>query len=82
MLHVYIYVPALENNYEFSLNEHAKTGVVIEEIAYVIGQKEQKSWNGKIENLILCNAENDCILPKEKSLYQCKVLPGSRLILL
>ena len=47
MLHVDIYVPALENNYEFSLNEHAKTGVVIEEIAYVIGQKEQKSWNGK-----------------------------------
>ena len=41
MLHVDIYVPALENNYEFSLNEHAKTGVVIEEIAY------KNSWIDK-----------------------------------
>ena len=40
MLHVEVYIPAVMKNYEFSLNEHVKTAVLIEEMAHMISQKE------------------------------------------
>lgn len=82
MLHVDVFIPAVSHNYEFSLNEHAKVAVLIEEIASVIRQKENRQWEGKRSDLLLCNASNGHTLPYEKTLYQCKVQPGSRLILL
>ena len=44
MLHVEVYIPAVMKNYEFRLNEHVKTAVLIEEMAHMISQKEQKPW--------------------------------------
>ena len=38
MLHVEVYIPAVMKNYEFSLNEHVKTAVLIEEMAHMISQ--------------------------------------------
>lgn len=81
MLHVEVYIPAVMKNYEFSLNEHVKTAVLIEEMAHMISQKEQKPWK-KDGRLLLCNASRQCLLPGEKTLYQCRVQPGSRLMLL
>lgn len=82
MLHVDVYIPAVLHNYEFSLNEHAKIGVLIEEMASIIKQKENRQWDGDMKDLLLCNESNGHTLPAEKTLYQCKVKPGSRLILL
>ena len=82
MLHVDVSVPAISKSYEFSLSEHAKISMLIEEIASVIQQKEQRQWQRKIDNLILCNQSNGHTLPMEKTLYECKVSPGSRLLLL
>lgn len=47
MLHVDVSVPAISKNYEFSLNEHTKISMLIEEIASVIKQKEQRQWQGR-----------------------------------
>lgn len=82
MLHVDVYIPAAMNSYEFSLNEHAKVGALIEEMAAIIKQKENRQWEGGISGLLLCNESTGHILPSSKTLYQCKVKPGSRLILL
>lgn len=82
MLHVDVYIPAVTRNYEFSLNEHAKIKALTEEIASVIRQKENRQWEGDMSRLLLCNASNGHTLPPEKTLYQCRVRPGSRLILL
>lgn len=82
MLHVDVYIPAISQNYEFSLNEHSRVEVLIDEMAAIISQKEQKQWTGEISSLILCNRSNQHMLPMAKTLYQCKVRPGSQLILL
>lgn len=82
MLHVDVYVPAISKNYEFSLNEHAKISMLIEEIAAVIRQKENRRWSQNGSQLMLCNQSGGYTLPMEKTLYQCRVRQGSRLILL
>lgn len=82
MLHVDVYIPAIMRSYEFSLNEHAKIGALIEEIAAIVRQKENRQWEGEMSGLLLCNESTGHILPTSKTLYQCKVKPGSRLILL
>lgn len=82
MLHVDVYVPALDVSYEFSLNEHAKVSMLIDEMTHIISQKEQKVWEGNVEELLLCSLSSARPLPMEQSLYQCKVCPGSRLLLL
>lgn len=82
MLHVDVLIPAIARNFEFSLDEHTRISMLIEEIAYIVSQKEQKEWDGRMEELILCNLSRQCMLPKERTLYQCKVRPGSQLVLL
>ena len=82
MIHVDVRIPALDETLEFSLNETIKIALIIEEIAFVIEQNKQRRWNDSIDNLLLCNCSNQVILPREKSLYECNVTNGSKLLLL
>lgn len=82
MLHVEIEVPALEKRYEFGLNENMKIRVIIEEVAAIIGQHEEKKWDLNDSPLILCCCGTGQILPEGRTLYECQVQPGSRLLLL
>ncbi len=82
MLHVDVNIPVISKSYEFSLNEHTTISTLIEEIANVISQKEQREWTRGEEKLILCNLSDGHMLPEGKTLHQCQVLPGSRLMLL
>lgn len=82
MLHVDVYIPAVSRNYEFSLNEHVRVELLIDEMAAIISQKEQKRWKRDVKQLILCSRSNRHMLPMGKTMYQCKVRPGSQLILL
>ena len=82
MLHVEIEVPALEKKYEFSLNENAKVKVIIEEIAAVIAQYEQKTWKTEGSPLLLCDCGRHRILPLGKTLYECRTKQGSQLMLI
>lgn len=82
MLHVEIEVPALDRKYEFSLNENVKIKEIVEEVAAVVGQHEQKSWRENGNPFLLCNCSTSRILPDGKTLYECQIQPGSRLMLI
>ena len=82
MLHVEVYIPGLMKSCEFSVNEHVKTSVLVQEIAHMISQKEQKHWEKNGEDMLLCNVSMKCMLPAEKTLPQCRVQPGRCLLLL
>jgi hypothetical protein len=82
MLHVDIYLPTLEKDYEFNVNEHVRIRVLIDEIASILSTKEQLAFCPDTSGLNLCDATGGVFLPDEKTLYQCRVRPGSRLILL
>ena len=81
MVLVDVYVPAVDKEYNFSLNEDVKVSVLIEEISEMIGQKEQTRLYGDISSLNLVSKEKESILPNEASLSECGVRTGAGLIL-
>lgn len=82
MIHVDIVVPSIDKTYEFTLNENIKLLYVIEEIAYVIAQNEQRSWVGEMGDLLLCNCSSGMVLPRERTLHECHVMDGNELLLI
>ncbi len=81
MILVDVFVPSLNNNYEFQLDEHVNVGGVIEEIAEMICQKEQCNIVGARDKLILCKCRGEKIMDNATTLEQNKVIDGDRLIL-
>lgn len=82
MLRCEISVPALTRSYEFSVNEHVKIPVLIEEVTSVIGARERCRWVDDANGAILCDIERGRVLPRERTLYECHVTPGSKLMLI
>ncbi len=81
MILVDIYVPSVDNTYDFQLDENAYIYAIIEEIGELIGQKERSQIVGNIENLILCVKKDRKILPKDSTLAACGIQTGNSLIL-
>ena len=69
-----VYVPSVDHEYDFGLDEKTKISGIIEEIASMVSQKEQCE-------LLLCSMKDKTILPRDKTLEECGILNGSRLIL-
>jgi len=81
MILVDIYVPSVDNTYDFQLDEDSYVYAVIEEIGELIGQKEHCQIIGDMENLMLCALKDKQILPKDSTLAECGVRTGNSLIL-
>ncbi len=81
MILVDIYVPSVDNTYDFQLDEDAYVYAVVEEIGELIGQKEHSQVAGDMENLMLCAMNDKRVLPKDSTLAECGVRTGSSLIL-
>ena len=81
MLRCEISVPALSKSYEFCLNEHVKVPDVVGEIVSVIKSYEHCTWADDAQGVVLCDTQLGSVLPNEKTLYECHVSPGSKLML-
>lgn len=81
MILVDIYVPSVDQEFDFGLDETAKIAGIIEEIASMVSQKEQCELKGNTEELLLCSMRDKAILPREKTLAECDIVNGSRLLL-
>lgn len=81
MVIVDIYVPAVDKNYNFSLNESVPVESVIDEITEMIGQKEQTHLYGSQEELGLFHLADRRILPRANTLAECGVKTGDSLLL-
>ena len=81
MILVDIYVPSVDKEYNFSLNETVSVKTIIEEISEMIGQKEQTELKGAIQDLCLCDRGRELPLPGDKSLEDCGIETGASLIL-
>lgn len=82
MILVDVYVPSVDQEFDFGLDEEAKISGIIEEIASMIGQKEQCELQGNIDELLLCDMESNIILPRTKTLAECKICNGKSLMLI
>lgn len=81
MVLVDVFVPSVDKEYDFQLSETAEISMVIEEISEMIGQKERTEIVGDVNRLQLCDQERQCLLDRNRTLAQCGVVTGSRLIL-
>lgn len=81
MILVDIYVPSVDNIYDFQLDEKTPIMTIIEEIGELIEQKEHCVLFGKVDELLLCTRKDKRILPKDATLDECAVRTGDSLIL-
>ncbi len=81
MVLVDVYVPSVDREYNFSLNENVSISTIIEEIVEMIGQKEQTKLAGNMRDICLISREKECILPDSSSLSECGIMTGALLIL-
>lgn len=81
MIVVDINVPAVDKNYNFSLNEDVHIKSVIDEVTEMIGQKEHADLCGDIGQLNLFHLSGMRALPRENTLNECGVKNGDTLLL-
>lgn len=81
MILVDIYVPSIDQEFDFGLDDTAAISNVIDEVASLVSQKEQCDPSGNLSELILCSMQNGTILPRDKTLEECGIVNGCRLIL-
>lgn len=81
MILVDIYVPAVNRNYDFRLDENAYTANILDEIGEMMMQGDS-SASSKTADMLLCDYEGKRILPLNRTLKQCGIGNGCRLVLL
>lgn len=82
MILVDVQVPVLNESYDFNIDENTPVISVIRELCEVICQHER--WPEVSDtnvNMILSCLQLSSILPLDKTLNECGVEPGYRLIL-
>lgn len=82
MILVDIYVPSIDKEYDFQLNETAHIYTIIEEIVEMIGQKEQTQLCGNVADMMLCVKGSQRVLQKKQTLAETGVGTGESLILI
>lgn len=81
MILVDIYVPVLDETYDFHVDEHTEIGAIIEEAAEMICQKEQCPLKGDVEELTLWKRETRQKLSRCDTLCEAGVSAGEQLFL-
>lgn len=80
MIYVDVFVPVINKVYDFILDENATVGVLTDEIVEIITQREQCVFSGRVDEIMLCLEETATIMPKNRTLFECGVHTGSRII--
>lgn len=78
---VEVYVAVINEVYDFQLEENAEVEQVMEEIIGMVGKKLKSIIEKSNRDFLLCCVERGEILPREKTLADCKVKDGSHLLL-
>lgn len=81
MIVVNVSVPALEKVYNFSVEEKARVGELVEELVELIIQKEGVPFGGELERMVLCSTDNKVLCDKSMCLNDYGVCGGAELVL-
>lgn len=81
MITVEVYVPAMDREYDFQLDQNVRIGTIIEEIGEMIAHREHSEIIGDMEELMLCDQDGNRILDGDETLGASRIRTGSKLIL-
>lgn len=76
-----IYIPAVDDHYDFMLDENVPVMQIMEEISEMIAKKVKEKKPGRISDFVLYSRYSDTMLDQNRSLFVNGVHDGSRLIL-
>lgn len=82
MILVEVMVPAVNEQYDFKVDETAFIADVVDEIGEIIISARSGEAPKQIEDLILCDNESKRVLPMDLTLKQCNIGNGASLTIL
>lgn len=82
MILVDIYIAGAAQKYDFWLDETAYISDVADEIGEMLSRREENREVTENRYFFLCSYDQKRILPSEKTLDECGVCNGSRLLFL
>lgn len=81
MILVDIYIPSLDETFDFKVDETAKITNVVQEISEMMCKKYKTELNERSENFFLCSAEQSIVLNGESTLEENGIVNGCRLFM-
>lgn len=81
MILVEVYIPSLDETFDFRIDETAKVVNVVQEISEMMCKKYKTELNRKSEEFFLCSAEQRVILNGDSTLEDNGVVNGCRLFM-
>lgn len=81
MILVDIYIPSLDKNYDFQVDENVSINSLILEITEMIENETKSEKNREPEKFMLCSMDQKKILEKYYTLKECDIRNGSKLLL-
>lgn len=81
MILVDIYIPSLDKNYDFQVDENVSIKSLILEITDMIENETKSEKNREPEKFMLCSMDQKKILEKYYTLKECDIRNGSKLLL-
>lgn len=82
MILVDVYVPSVNKQFDYKLDENVYIANIVEEIGGMMVTIANDVDKQKVNDLMLCDYELNRILPLDATLKQCNITNGSRLVLI
>lgn len=81
MIMVDIYMPAIDESYDFMIDENADLDVVILEVSEMIARKTKSELRPGEDGFVLYYYDRQMPLPTDRTLYESGVRDGDHLIM-
>ena len=81
MILVDVYIPSVDETYDFMLDEFAETEKIMLEIYEMVSKKMNSSTEEGIDEFLLYDMTGGRLLEKGRTLFESGVKDGSRLML-
>ena len=81
MILVDVYVPSLDETFDFQLDENTPIRQITDEIGEMLGKKVRVPVQPDRQRFMLCSYDSGSILSGEHTLRKCGIRNGSRLLL-
>lgn len=81
MILVDVYIPSVDDSYDFMLDENVPMEQIITEISEMVSKKVQGRSIGDSAGFMMCSMGNREVLDKNQTLYLNGIRDGDRLML-
>lgn len=82
MILVDVYVPSLDDTYDFMLDENTEIDKIVLEITEMINKKVSSKTDKVAEEFLLYWLDNKCVLDKKRTLQNSGIIDGCKLMLI